>query len=211
MPIDSQLLVAFVLTTTIAMIVPGPDMLFVMACGAKGGPRAGILATAGVAVSEAIHVTVAAAGLTAVFLAVPTLFTLVRVLGAGYLVYLGVQAIRHRGSGLRSDPANSTDLTGRRAFSRGLMTNLLNPKMVTFTVALLPQFVAPEAGPVWLQFAILGVILVVLEFLVDGTVGIAAGRLSQWLRSRRRVQTATEVAVGGVFIGVGAKLAWDSR
>nr|WP_240325303.1 LysE family transporter [Amycolatopsis thermalba] len=77
------------LTTTVAMITPGPDMLFVLGCGMRGGPRAGLLATAGVAVSEAVHVAVAAAGLAALFLAVPVAFTVVRIVGAVYLVYLG--------------------------------------------------------------------------------------------------------------------------
>lgn len=209
MAIDPQLLVAFVVTTAVAMVVPGPDMLFVLGCGARGGPKAGLLATCGVAVSEVIHVALAAVGLAALFLAVPTAFTIVRVVGAAYLVYLGVQAIRHRGRALDLDGHGQPAGSGRQAFARGLMTNLLNPKMVTFTVALLPQFIAPELGNVWLQFAILGAVLVVFEFLVDGTVGIMAGRIGDWLRHRRRVQRGLDVTVGGIFIGLGARLALE--
>src|SRR4051812_50181349 len=75
MPVDPRLLLAFVLTTLVAMVVPGPDMLFILGCGMRGGPRAGLLATAGVATSEAVHVAVAAAGLAALFAAVPVAFT----------------------------------------------------------------------------------------------------------------------------------------
>lgn len=82
MPIDQHLLFAFLLTTTIAMITPGPDMLFILGCGMRSGPRAGLLATAGVATSEAVHVAVAAAGLAALFAAVPVAFTAVRIIGA---------------------------------------------------------------------------------------------------------------------------------
>src|SRR4029079_14921028 len=82
MPIDQHLLLAFLLTTTIAMITPGPDMLFILGCGMRSGPRAGLLATAGVATSEAVHVAVAAAGLAALFAAVPVAFTAVRIVGA---------------------------------------------------------------------------------------------------------------------------------
>jgi threonine/homoserine/homoserine lactone efflux protein len=206
-PIDQRLLVLFTVATTIAMITPGPDMLFVLGCGVRGGPRAGLLATAGVATSEAIHVAVAAAGLAALFVAVPTAFTVVRVVGAAYLIYLGVQVIRRRkDSQLDLAPAGRR-ISDRRAYLHGLLTNLLNPKMVTFTIAFLPQFIDPRLGHVWLQFAILGVILVALEFLVDGTVGVLAGRIGGWLRHRRAARRRIDVATGGVFIGLGVRLA----
>ncbi|MCR6481633.1 LysE family translocator [Amycolatopsis sp. OK19-0408] len=200
MPVDPHLLLAFVLTTIVAMVTPGPDMLFILGCGMRGGPKAGLLATAGVATSEAIHVAVAAAGLAALFAAVPVAFTVVRIAGAGYLIYLGVQAIRNRKPLVerRSD----------RAYLSGLLTNLLNPKMVTFTIAFLPQFIDPARGHVWLQFAILGAIMIVFEFLVDGAVGVLAGRVGGWVR-RKRNQRRIEIATGGVFIGLGVKLALD--
>ena len=87
------------------------------------------------------------------------------------------------------------------------MTNLLNPKMVVFTVALLPQFVRPELGSVWVQFLVQGVILVAFEFLVDGTVGVLAGRIGGWLRRRRAVQRDRDLTVGGIFMGLGVRLA----
>jgi threonine/homoserine/homoserine lactone efflux protein len=166
----------------------------------RGGPKAGLLATAGVATSEAIHVAVAAAGLAALFAAVPVAFTVVRIAGAVYLIHLGVQAIRNR-KPLVEKPAE-------RAYLSGLLTNLLNPKMVTFTIAFLPQFIDPARGGLWLQFAVLGAIMIVFEFLVDGTVGVLAGRLGGWLR-RKRNQRRIEVATGGIFIGLGVKLALD--
>ncbi|MEE6263867.1 LysE family translocator [Plantactinospora sonchi] len=207
MPIDQHLLLAFTLTTTIAMVTPGPDMLFVLGCGIRGGARAGLLATAGVATSEAVHVAVAAAGLAALFAAVPTAFTVVRVVGAAYLIYLGVQLIRQRGQDTTEPSVTGGGLSGRRAYLSGLLTNLLNPKMVTFTIAFLPQFVDPALGRVWLQFAILGAIMIVLEFLVDGAVGVFAGRIGGWLRSRRAVRRRIDTATGGLFIGLGVRLA----
>ncbi|MFJ7212524.1 LysE family translocator [Amycolatopsis sp. NPDC098790] len=200
MPVDPHLLVAFVVTTMIAMITPGPDVLFILGCGMRGGPKAGLLATAGVATSEAIHVAVAAAGLAALFAAVPVAFTVVRVAGAAYLIYLGVQAIRNR--------KPLVERKSDRAYLSGLLTNLLNPKMVTFTIAFLPQFIDPARGHVWLQFAVLGAIMIVFEFLVDGAVGVLAGRVGGWVR-RKKNQRRIEVATGGVFIGLGVKLALD--
>jgi threonine/homoserine/homoserine lactone efflux protein len=205
MPIDQHLLVLFTATTLVAMVVPGPDMLFVLGCGVRGGPRAGLLATAGVATSEAVHVAVAAAGLVALFAAVPAAFTVVRIAGAGYLIYLGVQLIRHRHDGAVRVPVEGR-VAGRRAYLRGLLTNLLNPKMVTFTIAFLPQFINPRLGAVWVQFALLGAILIGLEFLVDGTVGVLAGRIGGWLRRRQAARRRIDLATGGVFIGLGVRL-----
>ncbi|MBF6548290.1 LysE family translocator [Nocardia brasiliensis] len=205
MPVDHSLLLAFVATTFVAMITPGPDMLFVLGCGMRGGPRAGLYATAGVATSEAIHVAVAAAGLAALLAAVPAAFTVVRILGAAYLIYLGVQAIRNRGS-LPTDE-REVGVSVRKAYVSGLLTNLLNPKMVTFTIAFLPLFIDPSLGRIWLQFAILGAIMIVLEFLVDGAVGVLAGRIGGWLRRRHAARRRIEVATGGIFIGLGVRLA----
>ncbi|MGP4096516.1 LysE family translocator [Nonomuraea sp. KM90] len=207
MPLDPHLLALFTVTTIIAMVTPGPDMLFVLGCGMRGGPRAGLLATAGVAGSEAVHVVVAAAGLAALFEAAPIAFTVVRIVGAAYLIYLGVQAIRHRND--QPEIEMGGGMSGRRAYLSGLMTNLLNPKMVTFTIAFLPQFINPALGQVWVQFAVLGAILIALEFVVDGTVGVLAGRIGKWLRHRRAVRRRIDVATGGIFVGLGVKLAID--
>ncbi|ACU74495.1 Lysine exporter protein (LYSE/YGGA) [Catenulispora acidiphila DSM 44928] len=208
MPIDLHLLTLFVLTTAVACLAPGPDMLFVLGVGMRGGPRAGLLATTGIATSEVIHVTVAAAGLTAFFAAVPVAFTAFRLGGGAYLVYLGVQAIRHRGAedGALS-AGDATPVSGRQAYLRGLLTNLLNPKMVTFSVAFLPQFVDPRLGWLPVQFAVLGAVLIVIEFLVDGTVGMLAGRIGGWLAHRRAARRRIDVATGGLFIGLGVRLA----
>lgn len=210
MPIDQHLFVLFLITTSVAMISPGPDMLFILGCGMRGGPRAGLLATAGVATSEVVHITLAAAGLSAFFATAPTAFTALRIVGGAYLIVLGVQAIRHRGKDrpdAEEEGAAGTGMKGRVAYLRGLLTNLVNPKMVTFTIAFLPQFVDPRLGQVWLQFAILGAVFIVLEFLVDGTVGVLAGRIGQWLNRRQQARRRLDVATGGVFIGLGVRLA----
>ncbi len=209
MPLDQHLLMLFAVATIIARIVPGPDMLLVLGCGMSGGPRAGLLATAGVATSEAIPIALAAAGLAALFAAVPIAFTVVRIVGAAYLVYLGVQVIRHRHDEHLEAAADSHETRGRRAYWNGVLTNLLNPKMVTFTIAFIPQFINPQLGHVWMQFVILGAILIVFEFLVDGTVGVLAGRIGAWLRRRRTARRRIEVAVGGIYIGLGVRLAVD--
>jgi threonine/homoserine/homoserine lactone efflux protein len=203
---DLHVLLAFTAVTTVAMITPGPDMLFVLGCGLRGGPRAGLLATAGIATSEAIHVAVAAAGLAALFTAVPAAYTVMRIAGGAYLLYLGVRMIRRRG-----DPADDLPaaMSGRRAYLSGVTTNLLNPKMVTFSIAFLPQFVDPARGGVWAQFAVLGVIMIVLEFLVDGAVGVLAGRIGGRLRARRAIRRRIDAATGALFVLLGLRLTTD--
>ena len=182
-------------------------MLFILGCGMRGGPRAGLLATAGVASSEVFHISLAAVGLTALFEAMPVAFVIVRVGGGAYLVYLGVQMIRHRNDFLNEPAADTGTVSGRRAYLNGLLTNLVNPKMVIYTVAFLPQFIEPQLGRLWLQFAILGSIMITLEFVVDGTVGVLAGRIGVWLRSRRAARQRLDLATGGIFMGLGIRLA----
>jgi threonine/homoserine/homoserine lactone efflux protein len=172
----------------------------------RDGPRAGLLATAGIATSEAIHVLAAAAGLSVLFTAVPAAFTALRVAGAVYLAYLGIQMIRHRGD-LIVAASDGTTISGGRVYLTGFLTNLSNPKMIAFSVAFLPQFVDPALGSVPVQFAVLGVILIVLEFLIDGAVGVLAGRIGNWLRHRHALRRYVDTATGGILIALGFRLA----
>jgi threonine/homoserine/homoserine lactone efflux protein len=207
---NTHLLAIYVLTVFLAMIAPGPDMLFVLAVGVRGGPRAGLLAALGAASSEIVQITAVAAGLSALFAAAPTAFTVLRLCGAACLLYLGVQALRNarRGSPVAESPATAQP-SGRYAYLRGFLTNLVNPKMVTFAVAFLPQFVDRGLGHVPLQFAVLGAIFVAFEVLVDGTVGLTAGRLGSWLSRRRRARQALDVGSGTIMVALAGRLALE--
>jgi threonine/homoserine/homoserine lactone efflux protein len=210
--VNTHLLALYVLAVFLAMIAPGPDMMFVLAVGARGGPRAGLMATLGVASSEIVQITAVAAGLSALFAAAPAAFTALRLCGAAYLLYLGVQALRsaRRGSPLAA-PAEGPRLSGRYAYLRGAVTNLVNPKMVTFVVAFLPQFVDRGLGHVPLQFAVLGVIFIAFDVLVDGAVGLTAGRLGAWLSRRRRARQALDAGSGTVMVVLAGRLALEAR
>ena len=184
---NEHLLLLYLVALMLAMIVPGPDMMFVLASGMRGGPRVGLLATLGVATSEIVHVT------------------------AAYLCFLGLHALRaarHQPDELDVHTRVAT-ISGRRAYGRGLLTNLLNPKMIAFSVAFLPQFVDHGLGHVWLQFVVLGAVFVVFEVLVDGTVGLFAGTIGRALVRRRRARQALDVCSGGIMIGLAGKLALD--
>jgi threonine/homoserine/homoserine lactone efflux protein len=206
MPVDPHLLAVFTVATIIALVTPGPDMLMVMGCGIRGGARAGLLATLGVVTGDALYIAAAAAGLSVLLTAFPVVFTVLRIAGAAYLVYLGVQIIRNRKK-QQADALASGGLSGRRAFLNGAVSSMANPQTFTFMAAFLPQFIDPAAGPIWLQFAVLGAVLIVLEFLADGTVGVLAGRIGAWLRGREAVKRWMDAATGTVFIGLGVTLA----
>jgi threonine/homoserine/homoserine lactone efflux protein len=208
--VNAHLLGVYAVVVALAMIAPGPDMMFVLVTGARGGSRAGFLAACGVASSEVVHIALAATGLSALFAAAPTAFTVLRIAGAAYLLHLGLHAIRsaRRGGALAPD-ADGPVLSGRRAYLRGALTNLVNPKMATFSIALLPQFVDRGAGNVPLQFAVLGVIFIAFELLVDGSVGLAGGRLSSWMSRRRRARQGLDVASGTVMIALAGRLALE--
>ena len=210
---NGHLLALYLVAVFVAMIAPGPDMLFVLATGARGGPRAGLLATLGVASSEIVQITAVAAGLSALFAAAPAAFTALRLCGAAYLLYLGIQALRSARRGSQLSPSPAPDAPGgvswRYAFARGAVTNLANPKMVTFAVAFLPQFVDRGLGHVPLQFAVLGAIFVGFEILVDGTVGLVAGRLGGWLARRRRARQALDAGSGTVLVALACRLALE--
>ena len=205
-----HLLELYVAAVFLAMIAPGPDMLFILATGTRGGPRAGVLATLGVVTSEVVQITAVAAGLAALFAAAPTAFTVLRLGGAAYLLYLGVQALRsaRRGRPLEAPPGGER-VSGRYAYLRGLVTNLVNPKSVTFVVALLPQFVDRGLGHVPLQFAVLGAIFIAFEVLIDGTVGLTAGRLGTWLSRRRRARQALDAGSGTIMVALAGRLALE--
>ena len=135
---------------------------------------------------------------------------MLRLGGAAYLLYLGVQALRsaRRGRPLEAPPGGER-VSGRYAYLRGLVTNLVNPKSVTFVVALLPQFVDRGLGHVPLQFAVLGAIFIAFEVLIDGTVGLTAGRLGTWLSRRRRARQALDAGSGTIMVALAGRLALE--
>ncbi len=202
---DPALFAAFVVAVALLVLTPGPDMLFVMAVGATGGPAVGMAAAVGVAAGLAVHTVATAFGLAALFAAVPTLYVVVKFCGAAYLLHLGIMTLRRRDEPLvRAEGAGG----GRgRAFRRGLCTNLLNPKVVLFNAAFLPQFVDPARGSVTTQLLVLGAAFVVVDLLIDGPIGLLAGRLGAQLAERRRAVRRLHVATGSIFIGLSARLA----
>jgi threonine/homoserine/homoserine lactone efflux protein len=207
--VDTSLYAAFLVAAFALCITPGPDMMFIVAMGGRGGPTAGVMAAFGVACAMLVHTVAAALGLSALFTTLPTLYHVLRWVGAAYLLYLAVKAFRDRS--VPGEDGNADTGSGmRRAFWQGAVTNLLNPKVILFNVAFLPQFVDPSLGHVPGQLLLLGGTLVLMGFLWDGCVGLLAGRLADLLRRSRRVNRWLNIVSGTVFTGLAVRLAVTS-
>jgi len=158
MILDPTLTLAYLVVATALALAPGPDVMFVIANGMRHRAKGAIAAALGIGAGSALHATAAAIGVSAIIAASPLAFDILRYLGAAYLAWLGLQALRaaFSGSGIGEAPAAATAVSAWTVFRRGLITNLLNPKVVIFYLALLPQFVSVELGQVGLQIFLLG-------------------------------------------------------
>ncbi|WP_217239984.1 LysE family translocator [Streptomyces sp. AC555_RSS877] len=204
--VDMSLYAAFLVAAFALCVTPGPDMMFIVAMGGRGGPAAGVMAAFGVACAMLVHTVAAALGLSALFLTLPTLYHVLRWVGAAYLLYLAVKAFRDRSVPGEEEVAAGAGAGLRRAFWQGAVTNLLNPKVILFNVAFLPQFVEPSLGHVQGQFLLLGCTIAVMGFLWDGFVGLLSGRLASALRRSARLNRGLNVLSGTVFAGLAVRL-----
>ncbi len=197
---DPWTIAAFMGAAGLLYLTPGADMMFTLASGMSGGPKAGLAAAVGISLGVVFHVTLAAAGLAALLLTYPTAYDAIRWLGAAYLVVLAVQSWRAA--------AAPEPMRGRaqiwRAFRRGFLTNVTNPKVALFVLAFLPQFTSPGAGPVWQQIIWLGLMLATGGILTDGAYGVFAGVMANRLR---RASGIMHKISAFVFGGLAARLA----
>ncbi|MCR9124520.1 MAG: LysE family translocator [Rhodobacteraceae bacterium] len=201
--IDPVALLAFVPAALALNLTPGADMMFCLGQGIRGGPRAALAASAGVAAGGMVHVSLAGMGLGAAVATLPWLFDLIRWIGVGYLLWLAWAALTTR----PRDPSRALPAApGRRAFRTGLVVSLTNPKVILFVLAFVPQFVVPEAGPILGQFLVFGAVLSVGGFVINGAVGIGAGRLGSGLTHPRAALWLSRIS-GMIFAGLAVRLA----
>jgi threonine/homoserine/homoserine lactone efflux protein len=186
-------------------------MLYVLATGVSSGARAGVLAALGMSTGLAVHTTAAALGLSTLLLAAPVVFEGLRVLGAVYLGYLALTALRasNRSPG-ETVPAVRRPRSLRRVYVGAVATNVANPKVILFNLALFPQFITPGAGlaPA-AQFAVLGVLFIAVGLAVDASVGLAAGRLTVLFRRRPAVRRWLDRVCAAMFGALAIRLVFD--
>jgi len=196
-PADS--LVAFVIAAAVIIVVPGPGVLFIIGRSLALGRVGGLVSVLGGALGQVPLVVLVAFGVGTIVASSPPLFLAVRIAGSAYLVYLGVQAIRHRRLQASTDAATLPPASRWRQLGEGFVVGVTNPKTIAFFVAVLPQFVAPAAGSVQLQLLELGLVFVAMAVLSDAVWALVAAGARAWFgRSPRRIQTLT--ATGGAII-----------
>ncbi|WP_095081123.1 LysE family translocator [Pseudomonas sp. Irchel s3h17] len=202
----------FFLALAVVYLLPGPDMILLLQTGARQGKAAALATAIGLAIARGCHVALAALGLAALFKAAPWTFDIVRLAGAAYLLWLGIQCLRSNMlPNLNADGTCVSRLDWREAIQRGLLTNLLNPKALLFCSVLLPQFIDPQTGPVLTQFTTLGGVLVLVGLLFDSAYALIGAALGRWLTRSPSAQRVQQWLFGSLLIGFALRLTFAQQ
>jgi threonine/homoserine/homoserine lactone efflux protein len=207
-PLNDLLL--FAGAALLMVLTPGPNMIYLISRSICQGRRAGVLSLLGVAAGFLVHMFAAAVGLTALFMAIPLAYEVLKWVGALYLLYLAWHAVR---PGARS-PFQARDLpidSPRKLFFMGFLTNVLNPKIAVFYLAIFPQFVSPEHGSVFAQSLLLGVTQIGVSFSVNLCIVMFAARLALWFARSTRWLAAQRYLMGTVLAAMAVRLVLEPR
>ncbi len=202
-------LAVFSLAALAILAVPGPAVLYIVTRSIQQGRGAGIASVLGIHVGTLVHVAAATIGLSAILVSSATAFTVVKALGALYLILIGIRTLLGRADPAETDPQRPPRRR-RRDFAEGVVVNVLNPKTALFFLAFLPQFVDPARGQASLQILLLGLTFIVLGLVTDSTWALAAGSARETLRRSRRWARVQRYVSGSVFLGLGIVTALES-
>lgn len=201
-------LAAFALASVILIVIPGPSVLFVIGRSLSYGRRGGLMSVLGNGVGVLPLVAAVAFGVGSIVARSIMLFTIIKLLGAAYLIYLGVQAIRHRTDGVADDAESARrSLAPSTMLRQGFIVGVTNPKTIVFLVAVLPQFVSFGAGAIPLQMMVLGLVFVTIGFICDAIWALLAGTAQVWFTRSPRRLAGIRATGGGLMIGLGGGLA----
>ena len=205
-----ETLLVFTLAALVLNVSPGPSNFYVMSRSIAQGTRYGLIAAVGLASGGLVHVAAAAFGLSALFAASPIAYTVLKLVGAGYLVYLGLRTLFGPAQGPAA-PGGQLGKSPRRVWVESALVEILNPKVALFFLAFLPQFADPAAGPLAPQILLLGLIVSVTALPCDCLVALASGRAARLLAESRRFWRWQNRVSGAILIGVGAYVALAKR
>ena len=201
---------AFIVAAVLLNISPGPDIAFILGQTVKGGTRSGFAAMFGIWAASFGHVIMAALGLSAIIATSAFAFSVVKWVGAVYLIWMGIGALRSSGGSFINDgPIEKSPVN--KVFWQGVLVCALNPKMAIFYLAFLPQFVVEGAGPIWLQLFLHGTLIFVVSAFVEPPLVLLGSRLSNRLRNSKQLAKWLDRGLGAFFIGLGVKLALSDR
>jgi threonine/homoserine/homoserine lactone efflux protein len=200
--VPPQTLAVFTLAALAILVVPGPAVIYIVTRSIHQGRGAGLASVLGIHVGTLVHLTAATVGLSAVLVSSATAFTVVKGLGALYLIVIGIRTLLGRADPAATDPQRPPRRR-RRDFAEGVVVNVLNPKTALFFLAFLPQFVDPALGQAWLQILVLGLTFILLGLVTDSTWALAAGSAGETLRRSRHWERVQRYVSGSVFVGLG--------
>ncbi|MEH6631186.1 MAG: LysE family translocator [Halopseudomonas aestusnigri] len=206
---DSSTFIAFVAASVLIQLIPGPGFLYIFARSINQGRVAGLLSAVGLVAGTLVHVFLAMIGLSAVLMASSEAFTLIKLAGATYLIYLGLKALISKTSPIKLSHSEYSTLS--RVFIDGIIVSVFNPKVAIFFLAFLPQFVVAEAGSISTQFLILGLTFSGLALLIDGAFALLSDLLRRQLKPSVLSGHVPRVFSGIVFIGLGIATALMGR
>ncbi len=207
--LNGSLFIGFVAAALVVLILPGPGVLYIIARSVSQGYRAGLVSVLGLSAGALVHVAAAAGGLSALLLTSATAFSLVKMLGAGYLIYLGFRTLLTASQ--TTDVNTPPPLPLGRLFADGVIISLFNPKIAVFFLAFLPQFVDLSLGAVPVQIVVLGLVYVALALLTDGGYACLAGRVRPWLKAPALRGFLPRILAGGLYMGLGIYAALAER
>ena len=204
---DTGSLVIFISATLALLIVPGPAVLYIVARSLEQGRVAGIVSVLGIGLAALVHVTFAALGLSALLMQSALAFSVIKYLGAAYLIYLGIRTLTTKAKKTQAETIEAMNYS--KIFSQGFIVNLLNPKTALFFLAFLPQFVDPARASVTLQVVTLGMIFVVLAVISDSIYAVVAGTARQLLSGNLLVARFQKYLAGTIYIMLGVTTAFS--
>lgn len=206
--IDIQNFGLFLVLSWVLIITPGPDLIYVMTQGISSGKRAAFISAIGVTLGILVHTVFAALGLSIILKTSAVAFTIVKFIGAGYLIYLGIKSIMDK-SDLKVKSADKS--SNRKIFYQGLISNTLNPKVALFFMAFLPQFIKTSESTSPLPFIILGLIFAFFGFIFLILLGYFSGAVGHYLSSKQSISKWIKNISGGILILLGVRLAFIDR
>ena len=198
---DLSTITLFAIAAVALLLIPGPNVLYLVARSVEQGRRAGFVSTLAAGVGDVCHVFAATLGLSAIVLSSALAFNIVKFAGAAYLIYIGIRTLTARDQS--PDQINVAPLPMGRVFSQGVLVSALNPKTALFFLAFLPQFVQPARGAITLQIFSLGVLFVLLGVVTNSMYAFAAGTAGAWLRGNRTFLRAQRYIAGSIYIALG--------
>jgi len=211
--IDLATLAAFVAVVLGLFVVPGPAVLLVLTRTAQGGRRVGIATGAGIALGDLVHTLLAAVGLSALLMSSALAFGIVKLCGAGYLLYLGVRAFLEKPAPA-ADAAHAAAppaVSAWRAFWQAVPAEVLNPKTALFFLAFMPQFVHAERAQALGQFLVLGLVFVAMSLVYSSALAIVARRLGRAVGRLRWLQRWKGRLIGAIFVTLGVRVAFQPQ